>query len=109
MIPSRMGVTAIGEMAAKVPNPIIIDSLRYTFWAEAGVVMQQASNVYVETHLGGWFQWITGQVGAERLVFGSNAPLSYFAAARAQVEHAQIPEADQVLIFGGNLRRILGI
>lgn len=109
MVPAMMGVTAIGEMAAGVSNPIIIDSLRYTFWSEAVVVMQQVPNVFVETHLGGWYEWITDQVGADRLVFGSNTPLSYFASARAQIEYAKIPASDQALIFSGNLRRILDI
>lgn len=109
MIPASVGVTTIGHIAAQVPNPIIIESLRYTFWSEAVVVMEQVPNVFVETHLGGWYEWITEAVGPERLVFGSNSPLSYFASARAQVEHAQISEANQALIFAGNLRRILGI
>jgi hypothetical protein len=107
MIPAQMGVTAIGEMAAGIRNPVIIESLRYTYWAETMVVMQEVPNVFVEIHLGSWLEWIKAEVGVERILFGSNAPLSYISAAMAQIEYAAVSEEDKALIFGGNLRRIL--
>jgi len=109
MIPAVEGVTTIGDMAASIGNPVIIDSMRYTHWAEAVVIMQEVPNVYVETHLGGWLEWVQAEVGIERLVFGSNAPLSYIATAKALIEHQSLEEGDKALIFGGNLRRILGL
>lgn len=109
MMPASLGVTAIGEMASKIANPVIIDSLRYTFWAEAVVVMQETPNVYVETHLGGWIRWIIDEVGPDRLVFGSNSPISYAASALAPIEYAGITEAEQEMILGANMKRILGL
>jgi predicted TIM-barrel fold metal-dependent hydrolase len=109
MIPAVLGVTAIGDMAADIRNPVIIESMRYTHWAEAVVVMQEVSNVYVETHLGGWLEWVKAEVGTDRLVFGSNAPLSYIPTAKALIDHQMLDERDKALIFGGNLRRVLGL
>ena len=109
MIPAVMGVTAIGEMAAGIQNPVIIDSLRYTSWAETVVVMQDVPNVFVEIHLGSWLEWVKAEVGVERVVFGSNAPLSYISASTAQIEYASVSEEDKALVYGGNLRRILGV
>jgi hypothetical protein len=109
MIPAVMGVTAIGDMAAKIGNPVIIDKLRYTAWAETAVVMQEVPNICVEMHLGAWLEWVKAEVGLDRIVFGSNAPLSYIPAAMAEIEHGGISEEEKALILGGNLRRILGI
>lgn len=109
MIPAAMGVTAIGEMAAKIDNPVIIDALRYTAWAETAVVMQEVPNIHVEMHLGAWLEWVKTEVGLDRIVFGSNAPLSYIPAAMAEIEYGAISGEEKSMILGGNLRRILGL
>ena len=51
MLPAAAGITAIGQVAARVDNPIVIESFRYDRLAEAIVVMSERPNVYVETHL----------------------------------------------------------
>jgi hypothetical protein len=112
MIPAEMGFTAIGNMAADIPNPVIVESFRYASLAEALVVMQEVPNVFVETHMinsPNWVELLKAEVGVERIIYGSNAPLSYMAAATAQIEYAQVSETDKALIFGGNLRRLLGV
>ena len=112
MIPAEMGFTAIGGMAAEISNPVIVESFRYASLAEAIVVMQEVPNVFVETHLinsPNWVELLKAEVGVERIVFGSNAPLSYISAATAQIEYAQVSEEDKALIFAGNLCRILGL
>lgn len=112
MFPAEMGFTAIGDMAATIRNPVIVESFRYSSLAEAIVVMQEVPNVLIETHLinsPNWVELLKAEVGVDRIVFGSNAPLSYISAATAQIEGAQVPEEDKALIFGGNLRRILGL
>lgn len=109
MLPAVMGVTAIGDMAARIENPVIIEALRYTAWAETAVVMQEVRNVCVEMHLGAWLEWVRTEVGLDSIVFGSNAPLSYIPAAMAEIEYGAISEEEKALILGGNLRRILRI
>jgi predicted TIM-barrel fold metal-dependent hydrolase len=109
MVPGTMGVTAVGDMALGISNPVIIESMRYTHWAEAVVVMKEVPNIYIETHLGGWLEWVKGEVGVERLVFGSNAPLSYIPTAKALIEYQQLSDQERTMILGGNLARVLGL
>jgi predicted TIM-barrel fold metal-dependent hydrolase len=111
MLPADLGFTTIGDMAAAIPNPVIIEAFKYSFLAEAIVVMQETANIYIETHMinsPNWVELLKAEVGVERLIFGSNAPLAYVSAATAQIEHASISAADKALIFGGNLGRLLG-
>jgi len=110
ILPAEMGFTTIGDMAGGITNPIIVESFRYASLAEAIVVMQERPNVFVETHLinsPNWVELLKAEVGIERLIFGSNAPLAYVSAATAQIEYAAVSEAEKALIFGGNLRRLL--
>jgi predicted TIM-barrel fold metal-dependent hydrolase len=112
MVPGEMGFTAIGEMAAGIGNPVIVESFRYASLAEALVVMQEVPNVFVETHLinsPNWVELLKAEVGSERIVYGSNAPVSYVSAATTQIAYAQVSDTDKALMFGGNLRRILGL
>jgi predicted TIM-barrel fold metal-dependent hydrolase len=112
VLPAELGFTTIGDMATDLPNAIIVESFKYAFLSEAIVVMQERPNVYVETHMinsPNWVELLKAEVGVERLIFGSNAPLAYVSAAVAQVEYAPISEAEKSLIFGGNLQRVLGL
>lgn len=112
VIPAEMGFTTIGDMAGDISNPVIVESFRYASLAEAIVVMQERPNVFIETHLinsPNWVELLKAEVGVERLIFGSNTPLAYVSAATAQIEYAAVSEADKALIFGGNLRRLLGL
>jgi uncharacterized protein len=112
MLPAEIGFTAIGDMAAGIRNPVIVESFKYAYLSEAIVVMQDVPNVFVETHMinsPNWVDVLKSEVGIERMVFGSNAPLSYVSAATAQIDSAPISAEDKALIFGGNLRRILGL
>jgi predicted TIM-barrel fold metal-dependent hydrolase len=112
MLPAEEGFTAIGDMAAGLPNAVIVESFKYAFLSEAIVVMQEQPNVYVETHLinsPNWAELLKAEVGVGRLIFGSNAPLAYVSAAIAQIEYAPVSEAEKALIFGGNLSRLLGL
>jgi len=112
MIPAEMGFTAIGDMAAGIGNPVIVESFRYASLAEAIVVMQDVPNVYVETHLinsPNWVEVLKAEVGVDRVIFGSNAPLSYISAAIAQIGYARVSEEEKALMFGGNLRRVLDL
>jgi hypothetical protein len=110
MLPAALGITAIGRLAAACPNPLIIESFRYDRLAEALVVMQAQSNVYIETHLinsPNFVELLRAEGYIDRLVFGSNAPLSYLGAAVEPIRCAAIIDAERQKIFGGNLRRLL--
>lgn len=112
MIPAEMGITAIGEFAAKVDNPIIIEAFRYDRLAEALVVMGERSNVFVETHLinsPNFVQLLVSEGFGDRMIFGSYAPLAYAEAGLAPIQHASVAEAAKRSILGGNVGRVLGV
>jgi predicted TIM-barrel fold metal-dependent hydrolase len=47
------------------------------------------------------------ELGAERVVYGSDVPGRGFASQLAKVQGADVPDAAKRLILGENLRRIL--
>lgn len=112
MLPAQMGITAIGQMAKQVPNPFVIKALRYDRLSEAIVVMGEVPNVHIETHLinsPNFVEVVKSEVGIERMVYGSYSPLAYANAALAPIVHAHVSDDEKALIFGGNIRRILGV
>ena len=48
------------------------------------------------------------QLGAERVVFGSTAPLLSMGSAVMSVQYAELSEPDRTAIFEGNIQRLLG-
>jgi hypothetical protein len=67
-------------------------------------------NLYLDTTY--WFQDgciedFVRKYGAERLLYGSGFPYSYFGANMMMIIHAEITGNDKELIAGGNLRRIM--
>jgi predicted TIM-barrel fold metal-dependent hydrolase len=112
MLPAELGINAIGELARQVDNPIIVEAFRYDKLAEAMVVMGQVQNIYVETHLinsPNFVELLSSEVGVERMVYGSYAPLAYIGAATAPIEYAHVSDEDKALILGGNIQRILEV
>ena len=112
MIPAEMGITAIGDLAKQVENPIIIEAFRYDRLAEAIVVMGEAPNIFVETHLinsPNFVEMLKSEARIERVVYGSYAPLAYMGAAIAPIEYAHVSDEEKALIFGGNIQRILEV
>ena len=112
MIPASEGVTAIGDLARRLNNPVIIQAIRYDRLAEAIVVMDQSPNVYLETHLVNspdFVELLSAEVGEGRLLFGSNAPLAYVGAALAPIQLADVSDDRKELILGGTAARLLGV
>ena len=90
--------------------PIILESLHYYKTAEALAVIEDNPNIYVETH------WLHGpdsiemfvdKIGAERLIFGSYAPLFYIAPALNRIKYAEITHEQKELILSKNLLRVV--
>ena len=81
--------------------------------AGLGTVLQSAhlgQHVWVETSrldAGGAIEAAVKHVGAERIVFGSGAPLRTLGSAVMSVQFAEVSEADRNAIFEGNVQRLL--
>jgi len=74
-------------------------------------LMRRYPSVHLETSCVMGFNAIAKtvqQCGAERLLFGSGAPIQNGAAALSKIVHAEISDADKDLILSGNFLRLLG-
>ena len=113
MIPSTEGCTAIADAAGGIPNKVLIETVRvYPHLAELIAVMQDNPRLHAETHLIGGLDSIdvlAREVGADRLLFGSGAPLYCIRAATLPIQNAPLAEQDKERIFGGNVRDLLGV
>jgi uncharacterized protein len=56
----------------------------------------------------GLIEWAVREVGAERVLFGTDTPLYHTAMQRARVDHAELPEAEKRLILRENALRLFG-
>jgi len=54
-------------------------------------------------------EWAVGEVGAEKILYGTDSPLYFAPMQRARVDHADLREADKRLILRANAERLLGL
>ena len=84
---------------------------------ELQVHAMQASrhgNMYVDTSsaqsiMPGLIEWAVGEVGEERILFGTDTPLYFAASQRARIDHADLSDEQKRMILCDNARRILPI
>ena len=101
----------IADLARRHPDvSIIMAHLAGVRWR--GVLdVKPYPNVLVDTSGGpattGLVEFAVRELGAERVVFGSDWPLRDFAAQKARVTGASIAEEAKRLILGGNAARLL--
>jgi predicted TIM-barrel fold metal-dependent hydrolase len=104
----------IGALAAAFPTlPIIMYHMgRIMAFHDAIEVAAERANVILDTtdvtHHDGVVEKAVGMVGARRVVWGTNLPISYPGPNLKRIQMARIPEADRALILGGNLEGLLG-
>ncbi|MCA9115738.1 MAG: amidohydrolase [Planctomycetaceae bacterium] len=77
------------------------------------IQQSRAGNVLVDTSsarslLPGLVEWAVAEIGAERILFGTDTPLYSSAMQRARIDLAELPEADRRAILRENALRILG-
>ena len=53
-------------------------------------------------------EWLVRRFGAQRVLFGTGAPVTDDAGPRHQLGLLDLPEADVALIAGGNARELIG-
>jgi hypothetical protein len=117
--PARLVLVDVAGLPAPVVASDIEDLLPSptAFTVDAaglGTVIQaarQGKNVWVETSrldAGGALEVAVRHMGAERIVFGSGAPLRTLGSAVMTVQYAEVSDADRNAIFEGNVQRLLG-
>ena len=112
MVSQAGGVLALSQINQDFSAPLIFSQVNYGSLPEVLAVMEENQNVYLETSLlnpPGAVEMLVDMVGPERLIFGSEAPLSYMGSTLKTIQSAQISEEDRSLILGGNIARLLGL
>jgi hypothetical protein len=74
-------------------------------------VARKGPNVWVETSrldAGGAIEAAVRHLGAERVIFGSGAPLYSLGSAVMSLQYAELQDAERAAIFEGNVLRALG-
>lgn len=71
-------------------------------------------NVYVDTSsarsvLPGLIEWAEREIGADRILYGTDTPLYFAAMQRARIDHADISELSKRLILRDNAARLFGL
>ncbi len=109
------GPELFGSIATDHPRAKII--LAHAGGTQAGCrqtieVLKEHENLYLDTatsqlHVG-MIERFVREVGAERVLFGSDVPLLEPAAQLGRIAYARIKEEDKEKILGLNLKRLLG-
>lgn len=80
---------------------------------QAFYLTKKYKNVYLDTAATNWVQYILEQaveeVGADRIVFGTDSPWFYPAIMIACINDLEISSSDKDKILGGNIARILNL
>ena len=99
------------ELAGRHPQATIICGHSGGDWERGIRVVRSTKNVSIELAgsdpTNGFVEMAVRELGAERVIFGSDAGGRSFASQLAKVTAAQISENAKDLILGGNLRRLL--
>ncbi|MGQ9494508.1 MAG: amidohydrolase family protein [Anaerolineae bacterium] len=98
-------------LADAFPNvPVIMDHMGYRYYvAEAIAAARRATNVYLATtavmepH---WIRQAVRELGAERVLFGSNAPHVWPTTQLLVIHQAELTEAEEKQILGENAARL---
>ncbi|MFC0532431.1 amidohydrolase family protein [Phytohabitans kaempferiae] len=78
---------------------------------EFGELLDTSPNVWLETgtlNTSGAVEWFAERWGAQRLVFGTGAPVFDDAGPRHQLDHLALKPEDRALVAGGSLAAMLG-
>jgi predicted TIM-barrel fold metal-dependent hydrolase len=101
----------LAELAARHPDATFICSHTGNDWERGVRQIRAAKNVLAELcgsdPTAGFAEAMVREVGAERVIWGSDGGARSFASQLAKVLSADLPEETKRLILGGNLRRLL--
>ena len=111
--PEESNPADIAHLARRFPRVTIVMAHLVGCGIRGVEMIADCPNVLVDTSGGqpeaGLIEYAIRRIGAERIVYGSDAPCRDFAAQIGKVEEADISDADRELILHGNTERILKI
>ncbi|MGI5816654.1 MAG: amidohydrolase family protein [Armatimonadota bacterium] len=103
----------LAELAARHPDVSFILGHSGGNWEMGYRIVEDLPNVYAEVAGGdpelGQTEMGVAMLGADRIVYGSDAPGRSFASQIAKVHGADISAEDRAKILGGNVQRMLGL
>lgn len=110
-IPLSFGISNILKLSEDIHNKIIISDFGYGNLAEILFEAPKISDrIYFGTEILNSidaFEIFCANIGADRLIFGSRAPLSYFSSSFEMVINALIPEEDKRAILSENMLKLI--
>jgi hypothetical protein len=110
-LPGESTPIDLAELAARHPQAMLVCGHTGGDW-EVGIrALRPHKNVYADLAGGdptaGFTEMAVRELGAERVIYGSDAGGRSFASQLAKVIGADIPESARRLILAGNLKRLL--
>ena len=110
-LPGESGCADVAVLARRHPDAVLICAHTGNDWERGIRAIRATPNVYAEVSgsdpTAGFVEMAVRELGAQRVIYASDAGGRSFASQLAKVTSADLPEADRQLILGGNLRRLL--
>jgi predicted TIM-barrel fold metal-dependent hydrolase len=110
-LPGESSPLDLAELAARHPSVPLICGHTGGDWERAIRAIRTHKNVLIDTSgsdpTAGLVEMAVRELGAERILYGSDCGGRSFASQLGKVLSAEIPEAARKQILGGNLRRLL--
>lgn len=103
--------TEIVELVGEHSFPLILSGIGYWVLSEVIVLMKGTKNIFVETSYldsPDAVEVLVREVGADRILFGSNTPMTYFRGPYLSVANANISDHEKEMIFHLNAEKVLG-
>ncbi len=110
-LPGESTPADLVELARRHPDASFLCAHTGADWERGIRWIRAVNNVWADVcgsdPTAGMVEMAVRELGAERVVYGSDFPGRSFASQLAKVTSADLPEAGRGLILGGNLRRLL--
>lgn len=110
-LPGESSAVDLARLAERHPDATIICGHTGGDWEQGIRAIKPYANVYADLAGGdptaGFTEMAVRELGAERVIYGSDIPGRSFASQLAKVTGARISDAEKALILSGNLKRIL--
>ena len=111
-LPSESTPFDLAELAARHPHAMLVCGHSGGDWERGLRAIRPHKNVYADLAGGdptaGLTEMAVREIGAERVLYGSDVAGRSFASQLGKVHGANIPEFAKRLILGQNLKRLLG-